>query len=643
MNDTLGSRVAARDARRFVGRVTELAALESLLGDDPSASVVLVHGPGGIGKSTLLRELERRAGARGRETFRIDGRELEPVPDALEDAIGGARSAARPLVLIDGYDAMYALGHYLRAAVLPTLSADAVVVIAARREPEAAWFRDGWEHVAIELGLGPLVAAEAEALLDLHGVADAERAAEIVRWAAGSPLALALAADAVRAGRRFVPDAEHDDAVVGGLVRSLLAAEVDPGQRSVLGVAAIARVTTVELLAAVLPERDAAADFATLARRTFTESRGDGVTLHELTGRAALADLRRRDPEHERELRRRIADALYERALAGRLSLTIDLAHLVRDPAIRWGYGWDGSERYRVDGVRDGDAAAVEAKLGEVGRGGWWGGTDRWFAEAPERICVVRDGDEQVSGYATAMTPANAPAFARHDHVVGRWLEHARETGSPSVVWRDAIDFTGDGDAPVQAMLGLSGILRSGLENPRYAYLPVEVRLPAARAFVRALGAEHLPELDAGGPDSPVQCFRLDYGPGGLLGAQRDVVYRELGLEGPAGSRPRVTAETVRAALRELQVPHRLAASPLAEGGETAERAAFVHALLVRAVEEAFGTSEDERLLRAVLVSGYLEPVGSHELAAEQLHVSRSAYFRRLRVATERLAEHLSR
>lgn len=643
MDDTLGSRVAARDARRFVGRATELTALEGLLGDDPSASVVLVHGPGGIGKSTLLRELARRAAARGRETIRIDGRELEPVPDALEHAIGGAREAPRPLVLIDGYDAMYALGHYLRAAVLPTLSADAVVVIAARRAPEAAWFRDGWEHVAIELGLGPLAPAEAETLLDLHGVVDAERASEIVRWAAGSPLALALAADAVRAGRRFEPDAEHDDAVVGGLVRSLLAAEIDPGQRSVLGVAAIARVTTVELLAAVLPERDAAADFAALARRTFAEPRGAGVTLHELTGRAALADLRRRDPEHERELRRRIADALHERALAGRLSLTIDLAHLVRDPAIRWGYGWDGSERYRVDGVRAGDAEAVAAKLAAVGRGRWWDGTDRWFAEGPERICLVRDGDEQVCGYATAMTPDNAPAFARRDPVVGRWLEHASETGSPSVVWRDAIDFTGDSEAPVQAMLGLSGILRSGLENPRYAYLPVEVRLPAARAFVRALGAQHLPELDAGGPDSPVQCFRLDYGPGGLLGAQRDVVYRELGLDGPTATRPPVTAETVRTALRELQVPHRLAASPLAEGKETSERAAFVHALLARAADEAFGTSEDERLLRSVLVLGYLEPVGSHELAAEELHVSRSAYFRRLRVATERIAEHLSR
>ena len=57
---TLADRVAARDRQRFVGRDSELELFDSLLSDDPPANVVLVHGPGGIGKSALLREVARR-------------------------------------------------------------------------------------------------------------------------------------------------------------------------------------------------------------------------------------------------------------------------------------------------------------------------------------------------------------------------------------------------------------------------------------------------------------------------------------------------------------------------------------------------------------------------------------------------------
>jgi hypothetical protein len=57
MARTLAERMAALDADRFVGRRRELEWLEALVAArQPSPSVVLVHGPGGIGKSALLRE-----------------------------------------------------------------------------------------------------------------------------------------------------------------------------------------------------------------------------------------------------------------------------------------------------------------------------------------------------------------------------------------------------------------------------------------------------------------------------------------------------------------------------------------------------------------------------------------------------------
>ena len=67
-----------------------------------------------------------------------------------------------------------------------------------------------------------------------------------------------------------------------------------------------------------------------------------------------------------------------------------------------------------------------------------------------------------------------------------------------------------------------------------------------------------------------------------------------------------------------------------------------MRALLVDATRRAFGDSPDERLLRDVLIRAYLKPAASHEAAAAELNVSRATYFRRLKSATERVAQMLA-
>jgi hypothetical protein len=68
-----------------------------------------------------------------------------------------------------------------------------------------------------------------------------------------------------------------------------------------------------------------------------------------------------------------------------------------------------------------------------------------------------------------------------------------------------------------------------------------------------------------------------------------------------------------------------------------------VRALIEEAAEQAFGATDSEQLLRRVLVRGYLDPAPSHEQAAHDLNLSRAAYFRRLKQASERVAEYLAR
>src|SRR5205085_9081590 len=151
-----------------------------------------------------------------------------------------------------------------------------------------------------------------------HGIEDEALADNLESWSAGSPLALTLAADAARAGGPFNPtQIEGRPELVRALIRHLARTELDGGNLDVIAVAALARATDGQMLSSVLPGVDGEAAERWLHTRSFSEETSTGVTLHDLVRKAVRADLRVREPERERELRRRIADHLHERALAG--------------------------------------------------------------------------------------------------------------------------------------------------------------------------------------------------------------------------------------------------------------------------------------------------------------------------------------
>ena len=535
---TLAARLEERDRSRFTGRATELAFVDQCLdADDPPASVVHICGPGGIGKSTLLREAARHARDRDISVVAIDGRELGPAPGALEVALRTASHEDRLLVLLDSYERMSALDSYLRRELLPELPDRTLVLIAGRSAPDQSWFTGGWEALTARLDLTGLRPREARHLLAARGLSDG-RVPAIVDWAAGSPLALALAADAAIADSGWnAASAPDRPEILRALLHRLVETELQDVRPSALGIAVVAKTTTPDLLRAVLPGENAEEAYHELSELTITERLGSGLTMHELARKALLADLRQRNPVLERDLRRRVVDYLYSRGMAGDQMMMIDMAHLVENPLLRWGFGWDGNVSFRIDSVRPGDVSRIEALTREYDRL-WWQLTRRYFAEAPDRVAVARDLSDRVCGYLVSMSLMTAPAFADEDPLAGPWLAHARRNAAlgDSVMWHAAVDFTGRGQ--VQAMLGIAGVLRCGSPSPRFAYLPIDPRLPGAVDFAQALGAAHLAELDTHIGDDIVQCYRLDYGPGGLFTFMRDQIYSELGLPAPS-PRPR--------------------------------------------------------------------------------------------------------
>lgn len=635
---TIGQRLAALDADRFVGRTHELQLLERFLGPD-AHRVALVHGPGGIGKSTLLRELGRRSERDGWEVVWVEARDLAPETSALAALVEPARDAARVLLVLDSWEQAEVLTRHLRDVLLPSLPARWRVVVSSRVAPGAEWGQDGWEHIATELPVGPLDADDARACARAHGVAEPEIDA-LAHWAMGSPLAIVLgaaSAGALTGGRSVPPE------VAEPLVRRVLGRE--PTRLAILGCAAIAPRTDRATLAAALPDDDPDEGLAWLGQQAYTEVVTGGLALHAALAESLQTVLARSHPSLDAQLRRRLAEHAHAVAMAGDLPVSLDLAAMVRDPTLRWGVGWDVHGRVHIDRARPGDAQSIEDRLDADARRTWWPGARRCFDEAPGHTWVARRPGGAVAGFMVVASTADAVAPLSADALLGPWLEHARSRAAEgaSVIWRNASVL--DADEGIQALLGGGGLLVSRVHNPRFLYLPIDPEHELAVAFSRSLGGRHEPALDVDHGEGTTECHIVDLGPGGILGAQLATVLAELGAApavDPIVANGRVSPDDVRAALRDWDNPPRLAQSALARGRGTSARAEAARAAIRRAIAETFGESEQESLLRRVLEVRYLERADTHEQAAGRLHVSRSAYFRHLKAATDRIVAELA-
>lgn len=482
-----GSRLAALapvSAPRLVCREIELGRIAEELRVGEGVAGVFVHGAGGVGKTALLRRAaETAAHEAGFSVTWLDGRDIAPVPDELEDALAGVRAERRPLIVLDSFEHVESLGGYLRRALVPSLPRGAAVLIGSRRAPGPEWAPREHGGGFTAIGLRPLDSAGSIELLRRLGVSG-EAAIEAGRWARGNPLALELGAESARRLGRIseLPGRDRLD-LSEELVSRLVESRLQGPHLATLAVAAIARVTTPGLLAAALTGADPDGEWEWLRARSFVEPRGEGAAPHELVREAIRAGVRRDDPLLERELRRRVADHIYERATgpAGALAI-IDLAELADSPALRWGFSWRAASRYRIDSVRDGDLERADLALAGGSHTAVWEGTRRFFELAPEHLTIARDAEDRLCGLTLSLTPATAAPIAREDPILGPRIGHARQLGRlDAVIWRDMADLSRDPEGGLFGLLGMAGLLAATSGSPRLAYLPINPELPGAR------------------------------------------------------------------------------------------------------------------------------------------------------------------
>jgi hypothetical protein len=697
MVERLADRLAARRRDQFVGRGSELALFEQLLrrSQDQGGAVLFVHGPGGVGKSTLLRRMEWLGGDAGRRTVLLDARDVAPIPSsftaALVARLGGATKhdgtgqeltelvdqADGLILLVDTAELLAPLDRWLREELLPGLRSDTITVFAGRDPPGLAWRTDpGWRSLLHAVRLDNLTREESEALLAACGV-PLERREEALAFTRGHPLALALVAD-VMAQRSEPLGIAAMPGVLTGLLGSLVDSVPTTAHRLALEACAQVLTTTEPLLARLLEVDDAHEVFDWLRGLSIVETGPRGLFPHDVAREALGAELLWRRPEQHAEIHRRAGSYYRERFYAvpseeqqqvlveyvflhrdnpvlgpfvtGSAEAGLDLRSLVATPAAP-------SEQALAHEIVERHEGAEAAAL-----------VDYWAHRQPGCVRLVRGPDGDVLGLVCTVAMQDVdPADRRRDVAVDRvatFLDRLPELAPDEVAgffrfWmrRDGYQDLG----PVQLFITLC-FVRYYLSTRRLAYSFVYYADPGLWADICAYADVHrLAEADFTMDGRRYGVYWHDWRTRPplawleLLG-EREVASSPLAVgEGrvaatvPVGVR-RLSEEEFRAAVKEalkgLGRADGLRGSALLDtalvvgsvepdAGERA-RTEALGARLREAARRLQESPRDRRAFRA-LHHTYLQPAPTQSEAAELLDLPMSTYRRHLAEGVERL------
>lgn len=678
MTQTLAERLEMARRHRFVGRTAERDKFQiALAAVEWPFQLLHLFGPGGVGKTSLLREFANIAQKAHITVIYIDGRNLDPSPtlflhtlarllninetDKVLDHL--AQTPGRFLIILDTYETLTPLDGWLRDVFLPQLPTRVLVILGGRNPPTLAWRTDpGWQAVMQVWPLRNLNLEEGRAFLMRRQIPAKEHAA-VLNFTHGHPLALSLVADAFthQPDLPFRPIDVPD--IIKTLVERLVENVPDALHRQALEACAQVRLLTEPLLAAMLPSADAHELFNWLYSLSFIEAERHGIFPHDLAREALTADLRWRNPEWYAELHRRARAYYMARVQQGEAreqrQLLVHFIYLYRDnPLVRPYFEWQLSGSVFTDRMRPEDKKLllemVRRHEGEESAQL----AAHWLGRVPTTVTLFREATGQPKGFLLQVALSQTTAAERTvDPAITKAWEFLQQEnvalrpGQKATYFRFWLaDNSYQAVSPVQSRIFLY-MVQHYLTTPALAYTFLPCAVPEFWKHVFAYAVlSRLPQADftVGGRQYGV--YGHDWRVEPPMIWLQHIGERELSTSlqpsKPSGDALLVFSEAdfataVRQALRAYINLEVLQHNPLIRSRlvverakHPAERVEALRELLVEAAATMQQNPKQAKFYRA-LYHTYIQPTITQEQAAELLDLPFSTYRRYLKLGVE--------
>ncbi|MBV8884209.1 MAG: hypothetical protein JO235_09470 [Chroococcidiopsidaceae cyanobacterium CP_BM_RX_35] len=687
MSSSLAARLRAEHHLRFVGRTRELGYFQSAVAAAELPFYVLhIFGPGGVGKTTLLKEFVRLCEQTQLRTIYLDARNIEPTPDSFLSTLrfvmrlppldsplqSLAAQGERHVILLDTYELLVPIDEWLRQEFLPQLPDNTLTVMAGRHSPALGWRTDlGWQALIHLLPLRNLSPKESRIYLTQRQVPPEQHQA-VLDFTHGHALALSLVADVFAQGQEalhFQPEAMPD--VIKALLEKFMQEVPTPSHRMALEACALARLTTEALLAEMLDMPNIHELFEWLRGLSFIESGWLGLFPHDLAREVLVADLRWRHPDWYVELHRR-ARTYYTTRLGQTQGqeqhrVLFDYIFLHRDnPAVRPRFTWQENSSLLTDSLRETDRPFL---MGMVAKHEGEESAQilaHWLERQPQGVLVLRDAEQEPAGFLVmvALHQASGEDFQIDPGARAAWHYLQNQAGLREGEGASFFRFwmardTYQAVSPTQSRIFISFVQHHHTTpGPAFTFYPCAAPDDWAAMFAYA-DLARIPEADfeVGG-----RCYGV-YGHDWRmlppkawqeLLARREIAASAQVLPPSQVSEPLVIlrqtefAGAVLNTLRHFSRPDTLHQNPLLQSRLVVERVAVGASqqariatlqALVREAAESLRSSPRETKCYQALYHTYLHPASTQERAAEILDLPFSTFRRHLKTGVVRVTD----
>lgn len=653
-------------------------------------AVLYVHGPGGVGKTSLMREYSRLAAVAKVPVYYLDGENFESAPPAFMRALATemhlsetadprpvlAANPDRQILIIDRYEAIASLDRWLRQSFLPKLSAATLVVLAGREAPQDDWASDpGWRALLHAVPLRNFSPDETITFLTTTAV-PADQHQQIARFTHGHPLALSLIVDLYEQQPDFYFQPGQATGLVHRLVERFIENVPSPAHRAALEATALVRLTSEQLLADLLDVADAHPLFNWLRGLSIIEAGPRGLAPHPLARDALAVDLRWRNPDRYAELhhraRRYYVARVQQHHGQAQQEMLIDYIFLHRDNAVVRPFFEQLQSQYRASGAvfsdwpQKGDWSHLQEMVAQHEGQASAELAQFWFERQPEAITLYRNQEGRPAGFLAmiALEKTNAEERASDPALKSAWDYLQAETplreGERATYFRFwLVADSYQSISPVQSLIFVQ-MVRHYLTTPGLAFTFLPCAQPDFWSAI-LMYADVMP--------IPTANFTLGERTYGVFGhdwravpplawldllAQRETAIDPQNVPRPQPAKPMLVlsheafAEAVQDALRFFTRPDLLTENPLlqsrlilGEPGQKVEQETHL-ARLQQSIQETVDTLKSDprrRKYYKALYHAYIQPAPTHEKAAELIDVPYGTFRRHLKRGLEHLVE----
>ena len=664
--------------KNFVGRQPELQFFSALLQQaSPAYHLLYIYGPGGQGKTTLLKQFADVCLENSTPFIHLDCRYIEAHPDSFKqvfqlsspfgeteiiDAIDAHRGPV--VVMIDTYEKLKPLDDWLRMDFLPELPGNVITVITARSGLPTNWKTDpGWQSITKSFSLKELTAEESIQLLARRSI-PTEHMQRIVEYTHGNPLALSIVADMFdqRSNSHFDPLDSPD--IMKTLLEQFVQEVPSPAHKAALELCSLVNVTTEQLIEEVLGAQLAHELFNWLTTLTFIEKGPAGIYPHDIARDAIASEVHWRNPDWYRHLHIKTQQYYIARLLKksgeSQRALLFGLIFLHRmNPAVKPFFEFQETGSSWMDALKEEDKTHLIDMVEKFEGSDSAAIFEKWLGHEAAAVWVFRDAEKTPAGFVLKINVEKLKKKT-HDEAINEIIRYKDklniEDGQLMTAFR-----TWMGRVHYQNVSGVQSAIFLAIVQYYFTQgLAVSMLSCSHPGFwsqvLNYADLHHIAELDYEINDVTHGWYLHDWRERSPLAWLELMGKREINEEEPTISQTsdnnslseQQFANAVYEALKMMDNPKKLIGNPLLKcrfvrkdnESENSEIHLALHlADKIKKVVASFETSSKDESLYRILYRTFINPVGSQEQTADFLYMSFSTYRRNLKKAISKVSD----